>query len=358
MFLVLAGRSPLGIMRIRQMASQEIHFCKSSDGAKIAYAVEGSGPPLMYLGLWTYSVNYPRNPLYMGLRDGLASERTVFSFDRRGIGLSQREVGQLSVDLTVSDADAVATAGGLGEFDVVGAYDGAQLAVAYCARHSGRVRRLILLGLCRSVRSVFPASTRGLDRFVNTNWDAGALAMAAVALRNASSEALEALATAYKGAMTQDAALKYMSFVASLDSTPTLPAISVPALVVHWREDPMVPLDEAREAAALIPGSRLIVVEGSGPPWTGDRSFLDPMLAFLREGDAALPPAGLTGREAEILSLLAAGRSNLEIAAALSISSRTAERHIQNIYVKTDSHNRAEATAFAFRHGIIAPPPA
>ena len=63
-------------------------------------------------------------------------------------------------------------------------------------------------------------------------------------------------------------------------------------------------------------------------------------------------PAGLTAREVEVLRLVAAGRSNRAIAAALSLSVRTVERHIANILRKIDAHSKAEATAYAFRHGL------
>jgi non-specific serine/threonine protein kinase len=64
-------------------------------------------------------------------------------------------------------------------------------------------------------------------------------------------------------------------------------------------------------------------------------------------------PGGLTEREVEILALLARGGSSQEIASALSISARTVERHIGNIYLKVGAHNRAEATTYAFRQGIV-----
>jgi DNA-binding CsgD family transcriptional regulator len=72
---------------------------------------------------------------------------------------------------------------------------------------------------------------------------------------------------------------------------------------------------------------------------------------FLSEPDEARP-AGLTERELEILRLLAGGASNERIASALSISRRTVERHMGNIYLKIGTHNRAEATAYAYRQGI------
>jgi DNA-binding NarL/FixJ family response regulator len=63
-------------------------------------------------------------------------------------------------------------------------------------------------------------------------------------------------------------------------------------------------------------------------------------------------PAGLTAREAEILRLLADGRTNREIAARLVLSVHTIERHVANAYRKIGVHNRAEATAFVLRVGL------
>jgi DNA-binding NarL/FixJ family response regulator len=63
-------------------------------------------------------------------------------------------------------------------------------------------------------------------------------------------------------------------------------------------------------------------------------------------------PGGLSHRETEVLHLLAAGRSNQQIAAALYLSPRTVQRHIANIYLKLGAHCRAEAVSYALRHGL------
>jgi DNA-binding CsgD family transcriptional regulator len=63
-------------------------------------------------------------------------------------------------------------------------------------------------------------------------------------------------------------------------------------------------------------------------------------------------PRGLTAREAEVLRLVAAGRTNREVAAALAISEHTVARHLQNIFAKLDVPSRSAATAFAFEHGL------
>ena len=66
---------------------------------------------------------------------------------------------------------------------------------------------------------------------------------------------------------------------------------------------------------------------------------------------AALP-AGLTAREAEVLRLVAEGKTNRDIAVELVISEHTVARHLQNMFVKLGVSSRAGATAFAFEHGL------
>jgi DNA-binding NarL/FixJ family response regulator len=62
--------------------------------------------------------------------------------------------------------------------------------------------------------------------------------------------------------------------------------------------------------------------------------------------------AGLSRREAEVLALVAAGKSNKAIALELSISEKTVARHVSNILAKLDLSSRTEAAVYAFRHGL------
>ena len=72
-----------------------------------------------------------------------------------------------------------------------------------------------------------------------------------------------------------------------------------------------------------------------------------------RAGRRKAMPAGLTGREVEVLRLLAAGLSNREIAERLVISPKTASHHVEHIYAKTGTTNRALASLYAANHGLI-----
>lgn len=118
---------------------------------------------------------------------------------------------------------------------------------------------------------------------------------------------------------------------------------------------PMASLELSQELAARIPNAELVILEGDHiNPFEGDLDgFLRVIDAFLEGTPAAGGyPDGLTSREVEVLRLVAAGRSNREIAASLVLSERTVARHVTNIYGKTGAGSRAEATAYALRHGL------
>lgn len=67
------------------------------------------------------------------------------------------------------------------------------------------------------------------------------------------------------------------------------------------------------------------------------------------------PAAALTARELEVVRLMAAGRTNREIAAALVISDKTVARHLHNVFTKLDVPNRSAATAYAYEHHLVEP---
>jgi DNA-binding NarL/FixJ family response regulator len=83
-------------------------------------------------------------------------------------------------------------------------------------------------------------------------------------------------------------------------------------------------------------------------------AVLDAGQVAARRGRPALP-GGLTGREAEVLALVAAGRTNREIAEALVLSHKTVARHLSNIFAKLEVSSRTQAAAYAFEHGLASP---
>ncbi len=72
-------------------------------------------------------------------------------------------------------------------------------------------------------------------------------------------------------------------------------------------------------------------------------------------GRPQIPPGTLTAREVEILKLIAAGRSNAEIAATLVVSAATVKTHVNHIFQKTGARDRAQAVRYAYEHGLAVP---
>jgi DNA-binding NarL/FixJ family response regulator len=122
------------------------------------------------------------------------------------------------------------------------------------------------------------------------------------------------------------------------------------------------PYDAARVRVALAGAYRALgdgdaaALELDAAAATFERLGAAPDAAGVRalRGRAALP-GGLTEREAEVLALVAAGRSNREIAEALVLSSKTVARHLSNIFAKLGVASRTQAAAYAFEHGLATP---
>jgi DNA-binding CsgD family transcriptional regulator len=142
-----------------------------------------------------------------------------------------------------------------------------------------------------------------------------------------------------------------------------LDRISVPTLVLHSRGDRMNPFDESRFLAAHIPQARLVPLESNNhivladePAWDmlcGEvAAFLEPDRG--RPGMSGRPARGdaahlLSARELEVLRLAADGHDNDAIARELTLSVRTVERHLHNIYAKLDVSGRAARAAAVAR---------
>jgi DNA-binding NarL/FixJ family response regulator len=125
--------------------------------------------------------------------------------------------------------------------------------------------------------------------------------------------------------------------------------------------------DDESVLAALRAGARGYLTKDAAPEAIGSAiaavrdgsAQFDPRvqrrLADAVAATATAPPDGLTGREVEVLALIAGGRSNTEIAAELVISAATVKTHINNIFAKAQLRDRAQAVAYAFAHGLADP---
>ena len=251
----------------------------------------------------------------------------------------------------------------LGDFDLWGFQDSVGAAVAYTVANPGRVSRLLLWdAYVRGSKVADVEAAASIIALVRSNWSLALRTFANLAFPTGPAELQHWLASQWRRSITPEVAVRYIEFLFQLDLSDYLPRITVPALVLHRRGDSSMPLAGSRAAAALIPGARFLTLEGDiAYAWLGDNSYLEHVRRFLDEGR---PPSRapqlevanrdrLSEREIEVLRLLAQGKTNQEIAAALVISLNTVAHHVTNILNKAALSNRTEAAAYAYRNGIL-----
>src|SRR5436190_17162113 len=126
---------------------QEIRFCRGQDGLRLAYAIHGSGPPLVVVSCWLSHLQYDwQSPVWRHFLDELGAIATVIRYDERGFGLSDWEVQDFSLAARQADLETVVESVGLERFALLGMSGGSAVAMAYAIAHPERVTRLVLYG--------------------------------------------------------------------------------------------------------------------------------------------------------------------------------------------------------------------
>jgi DNA-binding NarL/FixJ family response regulator len=149
-----------------------------------------------------------------------------------------------------------------------------------------------------------------------------------------------------------------------------LPAARVLVLTTYADEAAIVPALRAGARGYLTKDASAEEIEAAIRAVHAGQTHLDPAVqerlvaaVISQPGAADLPgpglppPAGLTAREAEVLTLLASGLSNAEIAQRLYLSHATVKTHINRIFAKTGARDRAQAVRYAYQHGLATPAP-
>ncbi len=363
----------------------QIRYARTADGVRIACYGMGTGPALLVLpvlpGMSPLSAEW-RIDSYRDFLLAVGLGRTAVRYDPRGLGLSERDVADLSLAGHVLDVVAVLDRLEIGRASVLAHSYAGPIGVAMAARHPERVEKLLLW----CTHAGYGPVRAELDPEVSRQRQA-VLDLAAVnpelALRTYTHFAAgwspgsgdAGFADVAEAAIGARAFFSMLPVYGALDATEELRSVAAPTLVMHRPAFHGIPLSTAQGMAAVIPNARLQLYEGtSNVPFIGDnvgeiaaamRAFLDEGVegsrpdARLRERDQAARPdrerdaeLNLTAREAEVLQLLARGYSNQQIAETLVLSVRTVERHIANAYGKIGAHNRAEATTVAIRSGL------
>ncbi len=336
---------------------QEIRFCKTKDGVRVAYATTGAGPPFVKVSNWLSHVEFDwDSPVWRHWLTALSREHKLVRYDERGCGLSDWDV-PLAFEAWVSDLETVVDALGLESFPLLGISQGASIAIAYAVRHPERVSQLIIHGgYARGwlKRETTPQQRKEAGMMVE-------LAELGWGKENAAFRQFFTTQFIPDGTPEQHLwfnelerrstsprnAAQFFRIFNDIDVTQLAPQVTCPTLVLHPDRDARVPFDEGRLFASLIPGARFVPLSSRNhillehePAWT---RWLEEVRAFLPARHTVSVFSALTPRERELVELIARGLDNAQIAARLELSEKTVRNHITSIFSKLEVENRSQA---------------
>ena len=349
---------------------QNIRFARSADGVGIAYAVHGSGPPLLIDACWLSHLQFDwQSPVWRHYLEGLGAIATVIRYDERGHGLSDRDVRDHGLQARVADLEAVADDAGFERFALLAMAQGGPVALEYAARHPERLTRLIFYGSYAGAQAA--ATPEELDMYaafealIKVGWARPTSefrrVFSSMMIPGGTEEQMRWLDDLQRVSVDAATAIDARAQRQVIDSSHRMREIDLPTLVIHSRGDQMNDFHHARELAAGIRGARLVALDSSNhivledePAWSHLLSevteFIAPDRPVIPADTAGVDPSAvLSPRELDILRLAAAGHDNDRIAAELVLSVRTVERHLQNAYAKLGLQGRTARTAAVAR---------
>ncbi len=281
-------------------AQQEIRFCMASDGVQIAYAVAGSGPPLVKAPNWMHHLEYDwQSPVWGHLLRALAKDHTLVRFDQRANGLSDWDVPEITFESMVADLAAVVDAAGLKRFPLLGISQGCSYSIAYAVQHPERVSRLVLYGgfakgALQTGSDADRQDTEMQRQMVLQGWGQNNPAFrqffTSIFMPDATKDQMDWFNELQQMTISPENAVRLRDVTYNVDVSDLLARVSAPTLVLHCREDGVVSFESGRRMAAMIPDARFVALDGRNhliledePAWP---RFLEEVTKFLALDDA------------------------------------------------------------------------
>jgi class 3 adenylate cyclase/pimeloyl-ACP methyl ester carboxylesterase len=262
-----------GTFASTNIIDQNIQFCTTIDGVRIAYSMVGQGPFLVIPPGWVSHLQlqweHPsaRDYLEKGTRN-----QTFLFYDKHGCGLSERNRTDFTLESEVRPLEAVIDHLKLKRFALFGFSQGGPIAIAYAIKYPRRVSHLILYdSYARGEAISTEELKKSFSSLIRSAWGVGSKTLADMFLPGADVSALKWLVRYQREAATAEMAAKLLDLTYNLDVTDLLPRLRVPTLVIHRKGDKAIPFHLGREMASMIPNSRFVPLEGSiHPPFFGD----------------------------------------------------------------------------------------
>ena len=273
----------------------QIRFCSASRGDRIAYAIDGRGPPIVFPAWWISHVekDWEHVP-FRKFFGALAQHHTVVRYDRVGVGLSdrQRSENEITVAREVADLSALIDHLGFEQTTLFAISCGGPTAVTYAKLNPTRTSQIVLHGSYLQGCTIgTPEIREAMIALVRASWGLGSKTLASVFTPTLSPEEIRRTSSLQKLSADSEVAAQLLNLTYVADISAEAPSVDVPCLVLHRDRDSAIPFDSGRQLAATLPNASFAPLEGSAhPPWEGDAtSVLEQVFSFLGTKPAAEP---------------------------------------------------------------------
>ncbi|TAK47315.1 MAG: alpha/beta fold hydrolase [Xanthobacteraceae bacterium] len=258
------------------MKTPETRYARSGD-IRIAYQVVGNGPTdLVFIpGFMSNLELHWEDPGYSHLLHRLAAFTRVIQFDKRGTGLSDRVDAHHLPDLAtrIEDVHAVMDAAGSGRAVLLGASEGAPMAILFAATYPQRTRALVLYGAYAHFHSSVMGA-KDVEAFIQqieTSWGNGSSVLSFAPDQARDEHFKDWWARYERMSVSPSAAIALTRMNAAIDVRPILRSVHVPTLVIHRSDDVRISCAGARHLAQEIENAQFVELPGRDHPiWTGD----------------------------------------------------------------------------------------
>ncbi len=252
----------------------ETRYAKSGD-VHIAYQIVGSGPLDLVVvpGFISHVEWFWEEPTCARLLARLAAFSRLILFDKRGTGLSDRVAQVPTLEQRMDDVRAVLDAAGSERAAIIGVSEGGPMSVLFTATYPERTAALVLYGSFADFSSsvATPQEVERMLQFMDMSWGTG-LSLLRFAPSVVDDERFRQWWGRFERmAASPGAAMALIRMNREIDVRPVLPAVHVPTLILHRRDDANVPVAAGRDMAQRIPGAKYVELAGRDHlPWVGD----------------------------------------------------------------------------------------
>ena len=282
--------------------SPDIHYAHSPDGVDIAYQVVGDGPiDIVFVPGFVSHLDLMWDvPWFAAIRDQLSSFGRLVTFDKRGTGLSDRNLGFGSLEERMQDIRHVMDAAGSGEAHVFGISEGGPLALLFAANHPDRVLSVATYGTFARLAAgddhpigVDPELIAAFLSAVHEQWGSGRAMSFFLQNVPESREVEQTMARYERSACTPQMADEILRRNVEIDIRGLLGTVRVPTLVLHSSGDPLVPVAHGRYLAEHLPAASLVEHPANfhGSWRAEDLWFLDHLRTSFAADAPARPPS-------------------------------------------------------------------